>query len=286
MGRVQDKVILITGVARGQGRSHAVRLAEEGANIIGIDSLEDIPSVPYPMGSEGDLDETRDLISAAGGKHHLVKADVRDRQSISDAVRDGVELFGGALDGVVAQAGVMAVGNTDPASFNDTIDVNLVGVLNTVGAAYPHLKDGASIVITGSYAAFTSAMKADPNGGAGGLGYVASKRMLAAYTHDLALAVAPRRIRANAVHPTSVDTRMMRNDAIYRSFRPDLESPTFEDALPALPVLNLFPDPFIEVSDVSHAVVYLLSDESRAVTGTQMRVDLGAWIKLHDYQSP
>ncbi|MEW5810402.1 MAG: SDR family oxidoreductase [Actinomycetota bacterium] len=286
MGRVQDKVVFITGVARGQGRAHAVRLAGEGANIVGIDALEDVATVPYPMGTDDDLEETRDLISAAGGKHHLVKADVRDTQAIADAVRDGAELFGGGLDGVVAQAGVMAVGNKDPQSFHDTLDINLGGVLNTVSATYSHLRDGASIVITGSYAAFTSAMKADPNGGAGGLGYVASKRLLAAYTHDLALAMAPRRIRANAVHPTSVDTTMMRNDAIYRSFRPDLESPTFEDALPALPVLNLFPDPWIDVSDVAHAVVYLLSDESRAVTGTQMRVDLGAWIKLHDYQSP
>lgn len=285
MGRVQDKVVFVTGVARGQGRAHAVRLAEEGANIIGIDIGEDIPTVPYPMASEADLDETRDLISAAGGKHHLAKGDVRDRQSITDALREGVELLGG-LDGVVAQAGIMAVGNQDPQAFMDTVDINLSGVLNTTSAAYPYLNDRASVVITGSYAAFTSAMKADPNGGAGGLGYVASKRLLSAYTHELALALAPRRIRVNAVHPTSVDTTMMRNDAIYRSFRPDLESPTLEDALPALPVLNLFADPWIEVSDVAHAVVYLISDESRAVTGTQMRVDLGAWIKLHDYTFP
>lgn len=285
MGRVQDKVVFITGVARGQGRAHAVRLAEEGANIIGIDIAENIATVPYPMASEAELDETRDLISDAGGKHHLVKGDVRDKQAIADALRDGVELFGG-LDGVVAQAGIMAVGNTDPASFNDTVDVNLVGVLNTVSLGYPYLKDRSSIVITGSYAAFTSALKADPNGGAGGLGYVASKRLLAAYTHELALAVAPRRIRANAVHPTSVDTAIMRNEPLYKSFRPDLESPTLEDALPVLPVLNLFPDPWIDVSDVAHAVVYLISDESRAVTGTQMRVDLGAWIKLHDYTFP
>jgi NAD(P)-dependent dehydrogenase (short-subunit alcohol dehydrogenase family) len=263
MGRVQDKVVFITGVARGQGRAHAVRLAEEGANIIGIDIAENIPTVPYPMASEAELDETRDLISDAGGKHHLVKGDVRDKRAV-----------------------IMAVGNTDPASFNDTVDVNLVGVLNTVSVAYPYLKDGSSIVITGSYAAFTSALKADPNGGAGGLGYVASKRLLAAYTHELALAVAPRRIRANAVHPTSVDTAIMRNEPLYRSFRPDLESPTLEDALPAFPALNLFPDPWIDVSDVAHAVVYLISDESRAVTGTQMRVDLGAWIKLHDYTFP
>jgi SDR family mycofactocin-dependent oxidoreductase len=285
MGRVEGKIVFITGVARGQGRSHAVRLAEEGASIIGIDLARNVDTVPYPMASEEDLDETRDLISAAGGKHHLVKADVRDRQAVADAVKAGVEALGG-LDGLVAQAGVMAVGNTDPQAFHDTVDINLVGALNTVSAAYPFLADKASVVLTGSYAAFTSAMKADPNGGAGGLGYVASKRLLSAYTHELALALAPRRIRVNAVHPTSVDTTMMRNDAIYRSFRPDLESPTFEDALPALPVLNLFPDPWIEVSDVTHAVVYLLSDESRAVTGTQMRVDLGAWIKLHDYTFP
>ena len=285
MGRVQDKVVFITGVARGQGRAHAVRLAEEGANIIGIDIAENIPTVPYPMASDAELEETRDLISDAGGKHHLVKGDVRDKQAIADALRGGTELFG-RLDGVVAQAGIMAVGNTDPASFNDTVDVNLVGVLNTVSLAYPFLEDGSSIVITGSYAAFTSALKADPNGGAGGLGYVASKRLLAAYTHELALAVAPRRIRANAVHPTSVDTAIMRNEPLYKSFRPDLESPTLEDALPVLPVLNLFPDPWVDVSDVAHAVVYLISDESRAVTGTQMRVDLGAWIKLHDYTFP
>jgi SDR family mycofactocin-dependent oxidoreductase len=285
MGRVQDKVVFITGVARGQGRAHAVRLAEEGANIIGIDIAENIPTVPYPMASEAELDETRDLISDAGGKHHIVKGDVRDKQAIADALREGVAMFGG-LDGVVAQAGIMAVGNQDPTAFNDTVDVNLVGVLNTVSAAYPFLKDRGSIVITGSYAAFTSALKADPNGGAGGLGYVASKRLLAAYTHELALAVAPRRIRANAVHPTSVDTAIMRNEPLYKSFRPDLESPTLEDALPALPALNLFPDPWVDVSDVAHAVVYLISDESRAVTGTQMRVDLGAWIKLHDYTFP
>lgn len=285
MGRLEGKVVFITGVARGQGRSHAVRLAEEGASIIGVDLLEDIATVPYPMASDADLDETGDLISAAGGKHHLVKADVRDRQAITEALRSGVEAIG-PLDGLVAQAGIMAVGNKDPQAFHDTVDVNLNGVLNTTSAAYPFLRDKASVVITGSYAAFTSAMKADPNGGAGGLGYVASKRLLAAYTHELALAMAPRRIRVNAVHPTSVDTTMMRNDAIYRSFRPDLESPTLEDALPALPVLNLFDDPWVETSDVSHAVVYLLSDESRAVTGSQMRVDLGAWIKLHDYTFP
>ncbi len=285
MGRVQGKVVFITGVARGQGRAHAVRLAAEGANIIGIDIAENIATVPYPMATEAELEETRGRISDAGGEHHLVKGDVRDKQAIADALRAGVARFGG-LDGVVAQAGIVAVGNTDPAAFNDTVDVNLVGVLNTVSLAYPFLKDGSSIVITGSYAAFTSALKADPNGGAGGLGYVASKRLLAAYTHELALAVAPRRIRANAVHPTSVDTTMMRNEPLYKSFRPDLDSPTLEDALPVLPALNLFPDPWIDVSDVAHAVVYLISDESRAVTGTQMRVDLGAWIKLHDYRFP
>jgi NAD(P)-dependent dehydrogenase (short-subunit alcohol dehydrogenase family) len=168
----------------------------------------------------------------------------------------------------------------------DVIDVNMVGTINAIHAALPYLNQGASIIATGSAAAFMP-YDIDDNPGAdpGGSGYGVAKIAVASFIHDLARTLAPRMIRVNAVHPTNCDTAMLQSDAMYRAFRPDLEKPTRDDATPAFVTQQAFPIPWVEPQDVSHAIVYLASDESRYVTGTQMRVDGGSYLKFHAFHA-
>ena len=166
----------------------------------------------------------------------------------------------------------------------DVVDTNLIGVLNAVHAALPHLQAGASIVATGSTAAYMNALPmmavgTDP----GGVAYMSAKRLLSAYMHDLARELAPRQIRANVIHPTNVNTDMLQSDPMYKSFRPDLEHPTREDATPAFYVQQAMPVPWIEPVDISNAVLFLASDEARYVTGMQLRVDAGGYLKWYDF---
>jgi SDR family mycofactocin-dependent oxidoreductase len=279
MGRVQDKAVFITGAARGQGRAHAVRLASEGADIIAVDLCEDIPTNGYPLATEADLDETVRQVEKLGRRIAARRADVRDPAALRSAVSAGVAELG-RLDAVVAQAGIAPLGPQQTAqAFLDAVTVDFNGVVHAVEAALPHLPDGASIVATGSIAALTPATVDNPANGPGGLGYSFAKRQVAAFVHDLATVLLPRRIRVNAVHPTNVNTDMLNSDLMYRSFRPDLEHPTREDALSSFPATTGFGIPYVEPENVTDMVLFLISDESAYVTGMQMRVDAGGYVK-------
>jgi SDR family mycofactocin-dependent oxidoreductase len=274
-GRVEGKVAFITGVARGQGRSHAIRLAEEGADIIGVDLPDEIESMNYPMSTQEDLDETINLVEKLGRRIIATKADVRDRGALKKAVDDGVSELG-RLDIVVANAGICPLGPMPPRVFLDVFDIDFIGAYNTFMVCYPHLQDGASMMATGSVAGMISGTVDNPATGPGGAGYALAKRTIAQLVHDLSVALAPRMIRVNAVHPTNCDTHLLHNDGLYRIFRPDLENPTAEDAAIAFPAMQAMPIPFIDPRDVSQAVLFLASDESRYVTGLQFRIDAGS----------
>jgi SDR family mycofactocin-dependent oxidoreductase len=280
-GRVAGKVALVTGAARGQGRSHALRLAEEGADIIAVDICEQIESNPYPLATEADLAETAEQVEKLDRRIVTVKADVRERSQLRDAVSAGIARLG-HLDVVVANAGIlpMAMGDPDPMDFVDATDVDLIGVMNTVAAALPHLPDGASIVITGSTAAMMPNTTDNPMMGPGSAGYGWAKRILIEYTEQIALQLAPRFIRANAIHPTNCNTHLLHNDGLYAMFRPDLEHPTREDVEPAFIMFQAMPIPYVEPVDISNVVLFLASDESRYVTGQQIRVDAGSLLKF------
>jgi SDR family mycofactocin-dependent oxidoreductase len=278
MGRVQDKAVFITGAARGQGRAHAVRLASEGADIIAVDLCEDIVTNGYPLATEADLDETVRQVEKLGRRIVARRADVRDPAALKAAVAEGVAELG-RLDAVVAQAGIAPLGPQPAQAFLDAVTVDFNGVVHAVEAALPHLPDGASIVATGSIAALTPATVDNPANGPGGLGYSFAKRQVAAFVHDLATVLLSRRIRVNAVHPTNVNTDMLNSDLMYRSFRPDLENPTREDALPSFPATTGFGIPYVEPENITDMVLFLVSEESKYVTGMQMRVDAGGYVK-------
>lgn len=283
MGRVQDKVVFITGTARGQGRSHAVKLASEGASIIGVDICEDVKTNDYAMATPEDLAETVRLVEAAGGRMLSTIADVRDRQALTKAVEQGVAAFG-KLDGVVANAGICPLGSDDPQAFMDAFTVDFNGVVNAIEAALPHVSEGGSLVATGSLAAMLNGTGASPAYGTGGQGYSLAKRMVASFINDLAVVVGPKGIRANAVHPTNCNTNMLNSEVMFRQFRPDLEHPTREDALPGFATMSPMNVPYVEPADISEMVLFLLSDASRYVTGMQMRVDAGGYVLLRPQQ--
>jgi len=275
MNRVAGKVVLITGAARGQGRSHAVRLAAEGADIIAVDGCDDIGSVGYPLATVDDLDETVRLVEKEGRRAVSIRCDVRDRQQLTASVNDAVAELG-HLDVVIANAGIAPLSTRASEGFVDAVDVNLVGAINTISACVEHLRAGASIIAIGSFAAFSNTVSTRT---AGAAGYTFSKKALAHYVNDLAVQLAPLSIRANVVHPTNVNTDMLHSRPVYEQFLPEVENPTRQAAEAAFPVLQALPIPWVEPEDVSNAVVYLASDESRFVTGVQMRVDGGALVK-------
>ncbi|MGW0021576.1 mycofactocin-coupled SDR family oxidoreductase [Rhodococcus sp. NPDC003382] len=284
MGRVEGKVAFVTGAARGQGRSHAVRLAEEGADIIAVDLCEDIPTIGYAMARPEDLEETARLVEKTGRRIVTAQADVRDVAQLRAALDAGIAEFG-KLDIVVAQAGVAGMkGEPQIQAWCDVIDTNLIGTINAIQVSLPHLGDGAAIVATGSTAALMDTSKVDnPGADLGGMAYVHSKRALTHYVYDLATHLAPRGIRANVVHPTNCNTAMLQSEPMYRSFRPDLEHPTRADAEPAFGVQQAMRIPYVEPEDISNAIVYLVSEEARYVTGVQLRVDGGGYLKWYDY---
>lgn len=286
MGRVQGKVAFVTGAGRGQGRSHAVRLAEEGADIIAIDICRDIDSVKYAMASSEDLQETARLIEKLERRVVAVQADVRDAGQVRAALERGIGELG-KVDIVVTAAGIAPLRGEPPLqAWSDVIDINLVGTFNAIQAALPHLSEGASIVATGSTAALMGhAIVEKPGSDPGGTGYQYTKRALSDYIHELALNLAPLGIRANVVHPTNVNTPMLHSDPMYRSFRRDLENPTREDAEKAFPSMQAMKIPYVEPVDVSNAVLFLASDESRYVTGIQLRVDGGSYLKWHGFHA-
>ena len=284
MGRVEGKVAFVTGAARGQGRSHAVRLAEEGADIIAVDICRDIDTIGYPMAAPEDLDETARLVEKTGQGIVIKQADVREPAQLAEALQNGLDEFG-KVDIVVAQAGIAGMKGEPPLqAWCDVVNTNLIGTINAIQVALPHLTDGAAIVATGSTAALMATHnKPDPGNDPGGMAYVTAKRLLSQYVHDLATELAPRGIRANVIHPTNCNTPMLQSDPMYRSFRPDLENPTRADAEPVFGVQQAMRIPYIEPEDISNAVLWLASDEARYVTGMQLRVDAGGYLKWYDY---
>jgi SDR family mycofactocin-dependent oxidoreductase len=283
MGRVQDKVVLVTGGARGQGRSHAVKLAEEGADIILFDICHDIETNEYPLATPHDLEEAGLEVEKTGRRAYAAQVDVRDRAAVSRELANAVAEFG-RLDVVVANAGICPLGaHLGVQAFVDAFDVDFIGVVNTVHTALPHLTQGASIIMTGSIAGLLAAkMPAGAAGpqGPGGAGYSYAKQLVDSYTIQLAGQLAPQSIRVNAIHPTNVNTPMLNSDPMYRQFRPDLEHPTRDDALLAFPAMQAMPIPYVEPQDISNMVCFLASDESRYITGSQFKVDAGAMLKF------
>jgi SDR family mycofactocin-dependent oxidoreductase len=278
-GRVERKVAFITGAARGQGRSHALRLAQEGADIIAVDIGEEIESVRrlYPGATESDLAETVRQVEALDRRIVASKADVRDYGAVKKALDDGVAELG-HLDIVVANAGIFIFGDqahlVSEQAWKDVIDVNLTGVWHTCKAVIPHLirqGTGGSIVITSS----TAGLKGPPNLAP----YAASKHAVVGLMRTLALELAPHSIRVNTVHPTGVATDMIMNEPMFRLFLPDTEHPTRERAAEVFTAKNALPVPWLEPRDVSHAVLFLASDEARYITGITLPVDAGYTIK-------
>jgi SDR family mycofactocin-dependent oxidoreductase len=287
MGRVHGKVAFVTGAARGQGRSHAVRLAEEGADIIALDLCKDIESIGYSMATPEDLAETAKLVEKHGRRVVTVEGDVRDLGQVQAALERGIAELG-RLDIVVAQAGIAGMkGEPKLQAWTDVINTNLIGVINALQSALPHLGEGGSLIATGSTAAQMVARPFPPHVQAGsdpgGMAYMVAKRLLSEYVHELATNLAPLKIRANVVHPTNVNTNMLHSEPMYRSFRPDLEQPQREDAERAFHVQQAMPIPYVEPGDISNAVLFLASDEARYITGAQLRVDAGGYLKWYDY---
>ena len=286
-GRVAGKVAFVTGAARGQGRCHAVRLAEEGADIIAVDVCHNIDTIGYPMATPEDLDETARLIEKTNQRVVIAHADVREATELRTALESSSRR--------VRQARRRGDGgrrrrhehcSSPLQAWCDVINTNLIGTVNAIQVALPHLREGASIIATGSTAALMDTSKKDsPGKDPGGMAYVHSKRALSSYVHDLATELSAFGIRANVVHPTNTNTPMLQSEPMYRSFRPDLENPTRADAEPVFGVQQAMKIPFVEPEDISNAVLWLASDEARYVTGMQLRVDAGGYLKWYDYRT-
>jgi len=277
MGRLDGKVVLISGVARSQGRSHAVRFAEEGADVIGFDVLGEIKGSPSAPATQADMDETVRQVEALDRRIVATKADVRDWAAVKAAVDDGVAQLG-RLDVVLGNAGVFTspslAEDMDDDIFMDTLDINVAGVWRTAKAGIPHLKkneNGGSILITSSIAGLSGVQNFAH--------YVASKHAVVGLMRTLALELAAHSIRVNTVHPGSINTVMVTNDTIVRLFRPDLENPTMDDFLAVAGQMNPMGVPMLEPFDISNALVFLASDEARYITGVMLPVDAGTLIQ-------
>ena len=279
MGTLDGKVAFVTGAARGQGRSHAVRLAQEGADIIAVDLCAGVDSVApfYAPSTPEDLEETARQVEALDRRIVAAQADVRDIDELMRAVDDGVAQLG-RLDIVVANAGIFTFGTeTDKVgeqSWQDLMDINLTGVWHSYKAAARHLIEsgaGGSVIIISSLAGF--------KGLANVAAYTATKHGLVGLMKVLANELGPHGIRVNTIHPNSIDTDMVKNSNTYKLFRPDLDDPTAEDAEPAFAGMNPMGKAWIEPIHVSNAVAWLASDQSYYVSGGEIPVDGGAAIK-------
>ena len=276
-GRVEGKVAFITGAARGQGRAHAVRMAQEGADIIAIDVCKQIvEKTTIPPSTPGDLAETADLVKGYNRRIHTAEVDVRDYDALKEAVDAGVEQFG-RLDIIVANAGIGNGGNTlDKTSefdWQQMIDVNLSGVWKTVKAGVPHLISGGggSIILTSS----VGGLKAHPHCG----NYVAAKHGVVGIMRSFAVELGQHNIRVNSVHPTNVNTPLYMNEGTMKLFRPDLENPGPDDMKVVAQLMHTLPIGWVEPEDIANAVLFLASDEARYITGATLPVDAGCCLK-------
>ena len=265
-GRVAGKRVLVTGAARGMGRSHAVRLAEEGADLILVDICRSLPELEYPLSTPEDLSEPARRVNEFGRRSVPALGDLRAAAALASAVEDGVTELGG-LDAAVANAGVLTAATWDATTsehWRTVIDVNLIGAWNTCAAALPHLVDrGGSLVNISSAAGIKGTPLHTP--------YTASKHAVVGMSKALANELAAQSIRVNTVHPTGVQTGMNPESlfGLLSEQRPDL-APLFGNAMPV---------PMIDAVDVSNAVLYLVSDESRYVTGMEFKVDAGVTVR-------
>jgi SDR family mycofactocin-dependent oxidoreductase len=275
-GRFADRVALITGAARGQGRSHAQRLAEEGADIIALDICAQIESVDYPMSTPADLAETARMVTALGRRVITAQVDVRDLSAMQMAVASAVADLG-RLDVVSANAGIFSVGPEahliTEQRWRDVIDTNLTGMWHTAKVTVPHLLRGGGGSIT--FTSSAAGLRGYPNIAH----YLSSKHGVVGLMRGLALELAGRGIRVNSIHPSQVDTGMLIHDSVFRMFLPNKDNPTVEDFAPISQTMNAMPVPWVNVIDVSHALAFLASDEARYITGVALPVDAGASIR-------
>jgi SDR family mycofactocin-dependent oxidoreductase len=278
MGVLEGKVAFVTGAARGQGRSHAVRLAQEGADIIAVDACATPDWLSYPLATEEDLAETVKEVEALDRRISARKADIRDLAAVGAVLEEGTAELGGRLDVVAANAAIISwprdTWAIDVAEFRELIDVTLTGTFITVKAAVPIMiaaGNGGSITLTSSGAAITA--------GRGLADYKAAKNGVLALKDTLAYELAEHFIRVNAVCPTAVDTPMIHNENLHRAFRPDLEHPGRDDVAGGFAEMNLLPIPWVDPVDVSNAIVWLASDAARYVTGITLPVDAGNHLK-------
>ena len=273
MGLLDGKVAFISGGARGQGRSHALRLAAEGADIITFDICEQLSSMAYAGATEDDLAETVKLVEERDRRIVARKADVRDQSAVQSVFDEGISEFG-RVDIVLANAGIMGVigeAGRKPAAWHEAIDVMLTGVLHTCEAAIPRLVEqgeGGSIVITSSLAGLRAPMRTLDMKSLGMLGYFAAKHGVVGLMRAYANVLGPYSVRVNTVHPTGVNTPMIANPEFMTLAQ---EQPEWMEAM-----RNSLPVPMIEAEDVSNAILYLCSDAGRYITGVAMPVDAGA----------
>lgn len=276
MGMLDEQVAFITGGARGQGRSHALALAREGADIAICDIAAPIDTVPYPLADEGDLAETKRQVEELGRRCVAVKADVRDTEQTEAAVAQTISELG-RIDIALANAGVCGFGAfteiTDE-MWDDMIGTDLTGVFKTLRAVVPHLVERGSgrIVATSSM----GGKMGNPNLAH----YVAAKWGVIGLVKTLALEVADKGVTVNAVCPATVDTEMVHNDALYGLFAPDLEKPTKADVEPRYTAMNPVPEPWTPAEEISAAILYLVSPAARMVTGTTLDVCMGASARM------
>jgi SDR family mycofactocin-dependent oxidoreductase len=275
MGSLEGKVAFITGAARGQGRSHAVRLAEEGADIIAVDICAQMSAVEYPMSTPEDLEETVRLVEALDRRIVATQADVRDRAGLQAALDAGLAQFG-HVDIVLANAGILTsngdTGVDEEETWRQVVDANLGGVWRTVRLAIPHMIErgrGGAIVLTSS----TAGLKAiDGSEGVAFESYTAAKHGVVGLMRAFAKSLAPHSIRVNSVHPTGVNTPMIVNEAIERML-------AAREATGVQTLKNLLPVEMVEPVDISNAVLWLVSDAARYVTGVTLPVDAGFTIR-------
>jgi SDR family mycofactocin-dependent oxidoreductase len=274
---MEGKVAFVTGAARGQGRSHAVRLAQEGADVIAVDICRGFDASPADGATPEDLDVTAGMIKDAGSRVVTAEVDVRDSAALQAAVDSGVEQLG-RLDVIVANAGIGTTAGklhkTDEALWQEMIDVNLSGVWKSVKAGVPHILNGGrggSIVLTSSVAG----NKAYPHMGH----YVAAKHGVIGLMRSFAVELGHKMIRVNAVLPTHVNTPLLMNEKTYRAFRPELDNPGPDDLAPVCQTFHVLPIPWVTPEDISNAVLFLASDEARYITGVALPVDAGSCLK-------
>jgi (+)-trans-carveol dehydrogenase len=273
MGRVEGKVALITGAARGQGRSHAVRLAEEGADIIALDVCSAVEHNMTPPATAEDLAATVKAVEELDRRILAIEGDVRSQAVLDDAVARGIAEFG-HIDIVSANAGVINYGLSETITdeqWQTVLDVNLTGVWRTVKAVIPHLGPGASIVITSSIGGLKGAPGVGP--------YISAKHGVVGLMKNLAHELSPRGVRVNVIAPSNVNTDMLINDFTRASFLPGDPEPTlakFEAVAKTMHVMDLG---WVEPRDVSNALLFLASDEARFITGISLPVDAGCLLK-------